>query len=100
MSAYAIFDVLEVTDMPAMERYRAAVMPVVARHGGRYVAIGGPVRPIEGDRPAPVFPVIIEFPDLATAEAWYASPDYRDLLALRKAAARCDAVLIGGLPAA
>lgn len=100
MPAYAVFDVLEITDPAAMERYRAAVPPVVARHRGRYVAIGGPARVVEGSRPAPAFPVVIEFPDLAAAEAWYASEDYRDLLALRQRAARCEAVLIGGLPAA
>ncbi|WP_198369995.1 DUF1330 domain-containing protein [Roseomonas rosulenta] len=100
MPAYAIFDVVEITDPAAMQRYRAAVPAIVARHGGRYLAIGGPVRALEGSRPAPSFPVIIEFPDLAAAQAWHASEDYRDLLALRQAAAHCEAVLVDGLAAA
>lgn len=98
MTAYCLFDVRSVTDEAAMEVYRSRVMPVVARFGGRYVAIGGPTLVVEGDR-GPVFPVIIAFPDLAAAKRWYDSPDYAELLRMRLGATQSEAVFIEGLPA-
>jgi uncharacterized protein (DUF1330 family) len=95
MSAYAFFDVLEVNDPEGMEQYREAVGATVARHGGRYLSVGGRCDAIEG-RWRPVFPVLIEFPSLQHAHRWYGSPEYRALKALRLAATRGDAVFIDG----
>ena len=36
---------------------------------------------LEGEWPGTV--VVVEFPDLAAAHAWYASPAYREILPLR-----------------
>ncbi|HEX8190469.1 MAG TPA: DUF1330 domain-containing protein [Pyrinomonadaceae bacterium] len=44
----------------------------------------------------PVFPVLIEFPDLETAHRWYDSEEYRELKALRLAATKGNAVFIEG----
>ncbi len=91
MTAYCMFDIKDVRDPAAMDRYRAAVVPVVERFGGRYVVIGGPWEVVEGDwRPA--FPVMIAFPDMAAAEHWYGSEEYRELKALRLGAVSADAV--------
>jgi uncharacterized protein (DUF1330 family) len=40
--------------------------------------MGGATEQLEGDW-KPVFPVMIEFPDVGQARAWYFSDDYRDL---------------------
>lgn len=38
--------------------------------------------------------VIVEFPDKATADAWYASPEYQAILGIRLGASQSDAYLI------
>lgn len=96
MPAYCMFDVREIVDSEKMEAYRRRVSPTVERHGGRYVAIGGPFDVVE-EGWSPVFPVVIEFPDLEAARRWYDSEDYRELKALRREAAKSGAVFIGGL---
>lgn len=95
MPAYCLFDVREVTNNAALDQYRQGVLATVESHGGRYLTVGGETTVVEGDwRPA--FPVLIEFPDMARARAWYDGSDYRELKALRLAATRGDAVFIEG----
>ncbi len=91
MAAYCLFDNVEITDRAALAEYASKVGETVRRHGGRYLALGGTVEPIEG---APTLhePVLLEFPDLAAAHAWYDSPEYRPLRDLRHAAVRTTAV--------
>jgi len=95
MSAYFLFDVLEVTDQEKMEEYRGGVLSTVERYGGRYLTVGGKCDVVEGDW-KPVFPVIIEFPSLEQAHRWYDSDEYRDLKALRLSATIGNAVIIEG----
>ncbi|NGN65946.1 DUF1330 domain-containing protein [Streptomyces sp. A7024] len=94
MPAYALFDNVEVTDAEALAAYAAGVAEVVDRYGGRYLSVGGKVDTVEGE-PIVGYPVLIEFPDLATAHRWYDSPDYRDWKKLRHSASRANAVFFG-----
>jgi uncharacterized protein (DUF1330 family) len=96
MAAYGIFDLREVTDMDKMEEYRRGVSQTVEEYGGRYIVLGGDPQVIEGDW-EPRFLVLIEFPSVAQARLWYDSPEYRDLKALRRAAAKGDAILVTGV---
>lgn len=93
MTAYCLFDIREVNDADAMARYQAEVVPVVESFGGRYVVIGGPWQVVEGDW-RPTFPVMISFPDISAANAWYGSDAYRDLKTLRLGAVDADAVFM------
>jgi len=94
MTAYLIANI-EVTDPEAFERYRAEVPRVIAAHGGRYLVRGGAQTPLEGTLPLKRL-VILEFPSMAAAQAFYASPDYGPLLELRLASAKSDVVLVEG----
>jgi uncharacterized protein (DUF1330 family) len=94
--AYFIYDVREIRDPRLMDEYRRVALPMVARYGGRYVVVGGPVEAVEGSW-HPSFPIIIEFPSLEHAERWYHSPEYRGLRGLRSAAARMDGVMLRGI---
>jgi uncharacterized protein (DUF1330 family) len=96
MAAFVIVDVLETTDERKMEQYRAGVVATVQKHGGRYIAVGGPFEVKEG-KWRPTFPVILEFPDLNAANRWYDSSEYEPFKALRLAGARSDMVFIQGL---
>ena len=96
MAAYVIVDIQETTDEKKMQQYRASVAATVRKHGGRYIAVGGPCEVKEG-KWRPTFPVILEFPDLDAANRWYSSPEYEPLKALRLAATRGDMVFVQGL---
>lgn len=95
MAAYCFWDVRETHDEAAMATYVAAVTETVQAFGGAHVVVGGPWKVVEGDW-HPTYPVLIEFPTLADAEAWYESDQYRDLKALRLAATTGDAVFMDG----
>lgn len=75
-----------ILDPVQFEAYRVAVGPIIARHGGRYLTKGGSHRLLEPGPLPPDRAVIVEFPDMAAIEAWYADPEYHPLIALRQAA--------------
>jgi len=95
MSAYVIADV-EVKDPETYAEYRRQVLPLVERHGGRFIVRGGVHRVLEGDwRPGRV--VVIEFPDMAALDAWYRSPEYAALIRLRQGVSRGSLIAVEGV---
>lgn len=96
MPAYWISHIT-VTDPEAFGRYAALAGPAIAAHGGRFLARNGAYVQLEGrDRPRNV---IVEFADLATAQACYESADYQAALAHARPASEREHVLVEGLPA-
>ena len=93
MAAYMIAEHV-ITDATRFYEYRNRVAPMIARYGGRYLTKGGSHKFPEGGHWAPERVVIIEFPDMAALEAWYNSPEYQPLIALRKAATSAMDMLI------
>lgn len=91
MSAYCLFDNVEVTDPGKLGEYAERVREVVEAYGGRYLTIGGRVERVEGEWSL-TYPVLIEFPDLDAAHRWYDAPEYEELKALRHEAAVVNAV--------
>ena len=94
MPAYFVVNI-EVTDPEGFERYRAEVPAVIARFGGRYLVRGGALHWIEGSLPLQRL-VILEFPSMQAARAFYDSAEYAPLLKLRLATTRSDVVLVDG----
>lgn len=97
MAAY-IYGNIEVTDPATYEEYRKVVPGLIASHGGRYLVRGGAVTVLEGD-PKAQRQVILEFPDMAHARAFYFSPEYQEMVKLRQSASTGTLVLIEGVPA-
>ena len=97
MPAY-LFANIEVTDPALYEEYRKGVPATIAQYGGRYVARGGAAEGLEGGY-APKRVVLLEFPSLERAKAWWDSPEYRPLRAIRQRASRGDLILVDGLSA-
>ena len=95
MPAYVIADI-EVRDAAAYEEYRRQVPATIAAHGGRYLARGGTTEVLEG-RWTPRRCVILEFPSLEHFRAWWNSPEYRPLRALRERCADSNLVVTEGL---
>lgn len=95
MPAYVIVET-NVSDQEQYERYRDAAPPTIAAYGGRYLARGGELAVFEGEwDPSRV--VVLEFPDLATAKAWYASEEYGAARTLREGAAALNIVAVDGI---
>ncbi len=97
MTAFFFFDNLEVRNPDALAEYAERVAPIVAHYGGEYRCVGGAAEALEGEW-RPTYPVIIEFPSVDKAKAWYASDEYAPLKKLRLSAVTCNGVLIEGLP--
>ena len=97
MPAYCLFDNVEVTDADALAEYASKTRATVEAFDGRYLVIGGDVDVKEGASMVH-YPVLIEFPTLDAANAWYESPEYAPLKQLRQGAGRFDAVFVSGLP--
>ncbi|MEU6659101.1 DUF1330 domain-containing protein [Streptomyces sp. NPDC046821] len=62
---------------------------------GRFVIHGPPAEVVEGNWPGSM--VLIEFPSLAEARAWYDSPAYQAILRLRTDHIEGDLLLIEGV---
>jgi uncharacterized protein (DUF1330 family) len=97
MPAYLIANI-SVRDAAGFAAYRAGVPAVIAKFGGRYLVRGGAVEAKEGE-PGLDRVVVLEFPDLAAARAFYDSPDYAPLLAMRLAASTGSVALVAGIAA-
>src|SRR6266446_205887 len=96
MTAYVIADI-DVTDQDGYAPYRELAHKTVTEYGGRYIARGGAVQPLDGDwNPSRV--VIIEFGSMEAARNWYKCAEYQHALKIRLANSNGRAILIEGLP--
>jgi uncharacterized protein (DUF1330 family) len=95
MSAYLIADV-EVLDAAGYEAYRQQVPATIAAFGGRYLVRGGSLTVLEGDG-SPARCVILEFPSMAQLQAWYTSPEYAPLIAIRQRTTKSKLLMVDGL---
>ena len=95
--AYIIAEVA-VDDPQGFEAYRAAVAPLIAAFGGRYLVRGGAVHALEGEAPGARM-VVIEFPSLAAAETFWHSEEYRPVAALRHKTAQSRIYMVEGMAA-
>ena len=96
MPAYIVVDI-EVQDAATYDRYKSLAPASIAKYEGKYIARGGKTEVLEGDW-TPTRLVILEFPDVERARAWWASAEYAEGKALRQRSARTDMVLLEGLP--
>ena len=96
MAAYVIVEV-ETTDPEMMARYREATTPTVAAFDGRFIVRGGACETLEGDW-EPQRIVVLEFPSVERARAWWSSEIYAEPKRMRQAAGRTRMVLVEGLP--
>jgi uncharacterized protein (DUF1330 family) len=72
------------------------VTAIIAAHGGRYLVRGGQVEPLEGDA-NPRRVVVLEFPSMVQLRAFYDSPEYRPLIAIRQRSSRSSLLAVEGI---
>jgi uncharacterized protein (DUF1330 family) len=94
MPAYVVVDI-EVQNPTEYARYKDLAGAAVAKHGGRYLARGGKTEVLEGSWQPARF-VVLEFPSVEKAKAWWASLDYAEAKSIRQKAAKTSMVLVEG----
>ncbi|MCZ8019206.1 DUF1330 domain-containing protein [Novosphingobium sp.] len=95
MSAYIIFIKEREHDAAAMATYGQKAGGTLAGHPGKPLAFYGATETLEGAEAAGC--VLIEFPDMEAARAWYNSPAYQDARKHRFQGADYRVVLTQGL---
>lgn len=95
MAAYLISDIT-VRDRTAFEVYRARAAEAIHAYGGRYLARLGEVQLLEGSW-NPNMMVIVEFPNLEQARAWYRSREYAFALEMHDKALSRNMILVDGV---
>ena len=84
----------EVTDPEGIKPYSARVESTFVPFGGRYIVRGGKVASLEGEPTKRI--VMIEFPSMEQAQAWYDSPAYRELRPIRHKSAKSRVFIVEG----
>ena len=82
------------SDPQAMARYRELAQAAVEKFGGRYLVRGAPYEVLEGEGWRPQRLVVVEFPSLDQARAFYASPEYRAAREARAGVSDFDMLLV------
>lgn len=83
---------------PEIAEYLERIEATMAPYGGRFLVHGGQLAGHEGTWDGDI--VMLEFPDLASAQEWYKSPGYQAILPLRTEHATSMVALVEGYPTA
>src|SRR5512140_211859 len=94
MPAYLIARV-QVTDWDRYREYTQATPAAIERYGGKFIVRGGETPTLEGP-PENGRVVVIEFPTLGQAKAFYASEEYTRARKLRAGAAHGQFIAVEG----
>lgn len=96
MSAYAIAHLQHVEPHPDIADYIERITATFEPFGGRFLVHGAAHEVKEGSWPGHV--VVIGFPTLEEARAWWDSPAYREIAPLRSRHIDGDIILVPGVP--
>lgn len=94
--AYIIAEI-DIRDLVGFEEYRVAVAPMIADFGGRYIVRGGALTTLEGD-PLTSRVVVLEFPTVDAAQAFWHSDDYQPVAAIRRRTSNSRIYMVEGTP--
>jgi uncharacterized protein (DUF1330 family) len=95
MAVYVIVDI-EVTDPTGYEEYRKLAALAIAAYDGSFLVRGGTTETLEGVW-HPQRLVVLEFPTLERAKAWWTSKEYSAARAIRQRTAITDMVVAEGI---
>ncbi|MEU0601004.1 DUF1330 domain-containing protein [Streptomyces sp. NPDC006393] len=96
MPAYAIAHLREAAPHPEIAEYIERITDTFAPYGGRFLVHATQHEVKEGSWPGHV--VVIAFPGIDEARAWWDSPAYREIAPLRSRHIAGDIVLVPGVP--
>ncbi|SKC72915.1 DUF1330 domain-containing protein [Ohtaekwangia koreensis] len=95
MKAYIIVEV-NVTDPVLYEDYKKLTPASLVPFEGKFIVRGGVTETLEGDWKPGRF-VVLEFPSVEKAKAWWSSDTYAPAKALRQSASHTQMILAEGL---
>jgi len=95
MAGYVVVEI-EVADAVGYDEYKDIAPASIREYGGRYLARGGRCETLEGGW-APQRLVVLEFPSVEQARAWWNSESYSGPKAIRQRTASTRMVLIEGV---
>jgi uncharacterized protein (DUF1330 family) len=95
MSIYVIAQ-SKIENPGLLDQYVAKVAPTIESYQGRVVAFDEKPEVVEGPIEHPRT-VILEFPSMATFQAWYNSPAYQEILPLRLKSTRGTLIVAKGV---
>jgi uncharacterized protein (DUF1330 family) len=95
MPAYAVAHLRTLTMHPDVFDYMERIQSTLDPFGGRFLVHGAEVEVREGPWPGTV--VIIEFPGVDEARAWYGSPAYQEILPQRTDHIEGEAIIVEGV---
>jgi uncharacterized protein (DUF1330 family) len=95
MPAYFVVQAT-ITDEPQYQKYREAVVPFIARFGGKFAARGAKVEVLEGEHDTRTV-VMFEFPTMEAIHAFWNSPDYVPIKKLREGIATLNVWVFPGV---
>ncbi len=92
MTVHIVLDV-KVLDKDTYAEYVRIVPPMVKKFGGRYLARGGKITPLEGSwRPERV--VVLEFDSAEQFHKFFNSPEYLQVAPLRRTSTISNMIMI------
>ena len=90
MAAYIVAQ-LNVKNTNWQKEYGPKAGALVQKHGGKVLAGAGSVMErLEGQRALPSVMILLEFPSLEQAKAWYNDPEYAPMIHLRQTGAEAE----------
>ncbi len=95
MPAYIIVEV-KVNDPIAYEDYRKLTAGTLPAYQGKFIVRGGKTECLEGDWNPERF-VMLEFPTVALAKAWWSSPEYTEAKQIRYKHATSRMIVVEGI---
>lgn len=95
MKAYIIVDV-NITNPSRYEDYRKLTPASLVPYDGKFIVRGGATETLEGEW-LPGRVVVLEFPSMQQAKAWWSSAAYAPAKAIRQSAAETKMILVEGV---
>jgi uncharacterized protein (DUF1330 family) len=97
MPAYVIAHLQEAAPHPEIAEYIERIPATFEPYGGRFLVHATQHEVKEGSWPGHV--VVVVFPDLDRAQAWWDSPAYREIAPLRSRHIDGDIIMVDGVTA-
>ena len=89
---YVVVTIKKMKDLEAFREYAVQAVPLVERHGGKYVAVDKTPDVRSGGWP--VRTIIVAYPNFAAAQGFYDCPEYRAIVPIRERAIDANIVLV------
>ncbi len=95
MSAYIVVDT-KINNPEIYEEYKKLAKPIAEKYGGVYRVRGGAMDVRQTELWTPTRIVIIEFPDVKSAQAFADSDEYAPVKSMRLKNAECTLFIVDG----